>query len=170
MFGCHLPYYCNSMNSWPLTEGNHSLSTCVVHLLVVDTPEDKRKFLFVFILQPTWHSSQASHRADPCCHSVPWLCERRNRKSCPSSERQLEPDQQSVSCLSYKKMAPASHQRWLMHQKCLLGFCEWNILYMQWIFQILGVSLPCSCVSIHLHGVGSSVGRLNQHLLKKVGR
>ena len=53
MFGCHLLYYCNSMDSWPLTKGNHSLSTCVVHLLIVDTPEDKRNFSFSsFFNQP----------------------------------------------------------------------------------------------------------------------
>ena len=35
-------------------------------------------------------------------------------------------------------------------------------------YPIVIMSSPCSCVSVHLHRVGTSVGRLNQHLATKM--
>ena len=81
-----------------LTKGNHSFSTGIVHLLVVDTPGSKFTCCRPHPTeQPTWRSSPASRRGGPCCRSAPWSCARRSRKSCPSGGSRLEPDQKSVS-------------------------------------------------------------------------
>merc|ERR1719458_644692 len=104
----------HASNPSVFSEGNRSLSTCVVHLLIVDTPDILLK-----------HRIEQIH--------VVALCLDRVREETES----LVPHQ-SVN---------------------------WNLLHTKDDRCIRNVFLDsCSCVSIHLHGVGSSVGRLNQHL------